>query len=439
MRRVVAAGGVIGCLVGGARTASAGGRAYRVRIRSRPEGAKISDDAGKSLGTTPFDGRLPAGTHTLTFQLKGYQTNIKVVEVRRRRRRQHFYVKLSKLKDGKVTVSLSVAAGAGKSAKAGNIDGAAVLIDGDRAGAAPGTIDVPIGPHQLEVVAKGYKRFQSWIQVTGAPTTVSAVLQPESGAAAPAPAVVKSPPAAGKSHPGPRARGPLAVVSAGLEIGGRSFSYDNPRTANLRPYDANAVPLLRVSADLFPLASLHSKWLRRIAVTAGVARAAPLQSSTDSGQKADTTWQELSAGLRVGFPVTRSTEVRVGIGYGLRDFNFSNAGALADQIPDVSYHYGRFGAGVVATLGRYRIFGAGSYLAVSSGGALAARFSSSSISGMSADLGASRRIAGPFDIRVAARYTRYAYSITSQASDAYQADGGTDQFFGFTVGAAYRY
>lgn len=404
-------------------------RTYRVRIESDPGGAAVATEAGEVLGETPFSGTLAGGRHTVIVSLPGYEPGVLVVRVRKRRRLQTFRITLEKLPTGTISVTLPA-----------QVAAATVWVDGDAAGDAPGDLEIPAGPHQVEVKADGYETFASWIQVVpGESVAIAATLEPTPGATVKAATDPEQP--AVKHHPAPAgARDPVIIrAGAGIEIGGRKFSYGAPATDNLRPYDAGGVPRLRIGVDVFPLAPTDNLWARGIALSARFAIAPTIESSTAAGQTADTSWSGFGIGARAMFPVGETLLAGGRIGYGRERFRFSESSPLYAEIPTVDYRSVHVGGLLGARFGDFGVRAGASYLMVLSAGELADRFRDASVSGMRAEVAGTWRFAARWRVALTLAYARYGYDFTVDPGDAYQAASAADQFFGVTAGAAYLY
>jgi hypothetical protein len=398
--------------------------AFSVRIDSEPPGATVSLGDGQELGTTPYEGALPAGVHTLIFQRAGYETGVDVIEVRPVRQAQRFSMQLVEVAYGTLTVVAASGAPA--------LDGAQVWVDGENLGEAPGTMQVPAGPHHVEIIKPGFEVFEEWIEVVeGQTVRVTATLEADPDAVI----TTAAPPSAPRATVAP----PLFTAGGGLEFGGRNFRYDNPQTTNLRPYNAGGVPLIRISAELYPLSRTGNPWLTGLAIVGGGGWAFPIDSSTEDGDRIGTSWSDYDIAARALFPV--ASDVRAGLeaGHGRARFGFVNAGALADEVPDVDYRYARLGAVSSAAVNRYVVTGAASYVSPYEAGATAERFADARVWGMALDASLGSSLGQHFDARITAHYTRFAYTLTPDPAGVFQADGGIDHFLGISLGGFFRY
>lgn len=397
--------------------------AYAVHIDSEPPGATVTTGDGEELGKTPLEGVLPAGVHTLVFERRGYETGVDVIEVRARSEPQSFSMSLMEAAYGAIEVTAEAGAPA--------LDGAEVWVDGEKLGEGSGRIRVPAGPHHVEISKPGYEAFEVWIEVSEADTVeVVAALQADPDAA-----IATEEP----SPPRPEYAPPLVVAGGGIEFGGRTFRYSNPQSQNLRPYNAGGVPLLRMVVELYPLSRTGSEWLTGLAIVGSGGRAFPVDSTTEDGDRIGTSWSEYDIAARALLPV--ATDVRAGLeaGHGRARFGFDDAGDLADEVPDVDYRYARVGAIAAAGVGRYDVMGSLSVMSPYEAGRTAERFADASVWGLGLEASIGSSFARHFDARLSAHYTRLAYTLDAEPGAPYQADGGSDHFFGLSLGGYVRY
>jgi hypothetical protein len=104
---------------------------------------------------------------------------------------------------------------------------------------------------------------------------------------------------------------PFFVIGAGFELGGRRFRPNSQDVTGLREYDAGAVPLVRLTGELNPLAFAHSKLASGWGVFASYGRATPLDSTAKlaSGMEVNvpTVWTEIDLGLRYRYRFSAGT------------------------------------------------------------------------------------------------------------------------------------
>ncbi|HTE54900.1 MAG TPA: PEGA domain-containing protein [Kofleriaceae bacterium] len=487
--------GYFTALVAGALTAlglavlpaRAEARPYPVRIDSQPSGATVYLDSkeGEPLGQTPYNGRLSAGPHTLIVELDGYVSQVQDINIRRGRHVQRIDVRLSKIDLASIEVVLGRAGGRKVEA-----DGARILVDGRDVGAVPDTIQVPAGPHQVEVVLEGYKTFETWVETAeGEKLKVTADLVPlggkpvrvaQAGAGATADdvpgegegttpgsraprrvAAAEDNPLAGKSattepegtafrekpDAAPARVIPFVTLGAGLELGGRRFRPNSEDVQGLRKYDAGGVLMVRLSAEVNPLAAMQSRLASGWGLYAAYARATPLDSTAElmDGTEVEvpTVWSELDLGARYRYRFRPDSYLGIEGGYGTHTFTFdfsADTEELAEEVPDVSYKFVRIGLEGRLGLGRISLLGTGGTRLVSSIGDLGDRFAKTDILALSGSLGMAVTVTSSIEARLVAHYDHYAHDYTpGDGAPSGTATSGLDQFFGALLSALFVY
>lgn len=135
-----------------------------VGVSSRPAGATVRDERTQAvLGQTPLELRLPIGDYRLELLLPGWVSVTKSVSVSRGAKAA-LDVELQRAASSVALLSVR-----------GNVDGAAVLLDGRPIGVTPLSIDsLPPGAGVLEVRAPGREPWQKRVVLEqGAATRVS--------------------------------------------------------------------------------------------------------------------------------------------------------------------------------------------------------------------------------------------------------------------------
>lgn len=405
-------------------------RTYPVHIESQPVGATVyvEERRGGPLGRTPCDAELPAGAHTLIFELDGHETALLAIEVKERGGRQEFRVELQKLEFGTLEVALD---------DAGAARGAEVRIDGRMAGTAPASLRVPVGPHQIEVLKEGFVPFETWVEIKSEEATrLAPALRATVSASAPAAAPEFAP-------EGPGVRGaaapvdPRLIVALGLALGGRHFSYDNPQTSNLRPYNARAIPLLLLGLEGYPLARQRGL-LAGLGLWFDARLAAPVNSGTSDGREVSTRWYELAGGVRQVVQLgPASAAARVGLER--QSFRFLDAGELLAEVPDVQYDLVRAGLDAGYRRGRLRVGAGADYLVVLRARPLAQRFAQSRADGLALSGLLAVQAISWLDVRLLGSYRHVRHRFETAPADMYVADGGADRYWQVALGAGARY
>jgi hypothetical protein len=229
----------------------------------------------------------------------------------------------------------------------------------------------------------------------------------------------------------------LFQLSLAFEGAMRHFSYTDGLTRNLRNYDLNAAPAAAAEGAIYPLATTRIAVARDIGAVFGYARAFALQSATSDGTKYSTDWSRYYVGARYRIRTGSGASPIFGLtgAYGAESFEFG--GAPNATLPSVAYQFVQASADARVPIGRFSIFADVGYLFVLSGGAVADRFPKSSIGGIEAKLGASFTVIPSLEVRLAASYRRFFYTMNPTPGDGYVAGGALDELSGLQGGLAY--
>ena len=436
---------------------------YRVRITSKPSGAMVLLGTGKELGKTPLRTRIKAGEHVIILRKQGYVETVETIDVGRRSRR--FRYTLERAEMGEIRVI---------SKKREVLNGAAIFVDGKEVGTVPATISVEAGTRQIEVKKDGFDNFDEWVEVDPDDTVVVRAFAKAKPGATPGAVVgddleddeegddleggddleedkgetrvasagdeVKVDVEAGttKAVEPARPRGSIAAIRLGVDFGGRIFEYTNPQTANLRPYEAFAIPVGRAEIDLYPLGFIDSWLARGLGLTASIGFGAPLKSEADvngMAEAVDTTWRDWSVGGRFRFPVSSSLRLAASGSLGKMSFNFADENTmLAGEVPDVDYDQTTVGLDVEARASdSITLVLGGRFILLSGFGEIGQRFQVAASEGFGGLARVDVALSDRFDLvfRVSYQLAR----LDLEMSDPnFVADAGTDQFLGGMLG-----
>jgi hypothetical protein len=219
-------------------------------------------------------------------------------------------------------------------------------------------------------------------------------------------------------------------ASIGFGLGSRHLSYHQALTSNLRPYDLDGAPMLTVALAAYPLA--EQRVLRDIGFCLDYASALGLTSATRSGTQISSAWSRFDVGARYRARAGNGPEPAmfgVFAGYGVEQFLFTEANALAAELPAAAYGFARAAADMRAPVGPVALTASVGYLHVVSNGDVGLRVRGTSNDGVEASAGVSLPFAGNFEARLSAIYTRFFYSFAPAAGDAFVAGGALDQLF----------
>jgi len=230
----------------------------------------------------------------------------------------------------------------------------------------------------------------------------------------------------------------LVVFGLAYDSMTRGFSFKDPVTSNLRPYDVANVPGVTASVELYPLARSHGPVLPDLGITARMARALPFDSNTSNGQGASTTWQEVEVGLRgrihTGSAGT-SPLLGLGLAYSSSVFDFDGSLAAAD-LPSADYKMMRAEFDGRIPFGSFAALAELDYLQVLDVSPLGDRFTHESVHGVGARAGFAARALPWLEGRLELRYDHIFYKMNPEPGDKYVAGGALDQRFSISAGGA---
>ncbi|WP_437318597.1 hypothetical protein [Sorangium sp. So ce385] len=231
------------------------------------------------------------------------------------------------------------------------------------------------------------------------------------------------------------------LFSAGvdLEIAGRTLSYTDLLSENLRTYEVLGVPMPSLRAELYPLARSALPVLRDLGIALSYARAVGLDSEGAGGASVSTSFSRLYAGLKGRYrPAGQAGPVLFASG-GLcwTDFDVAPTGDPSRDAAAVSYVAVRLGADGRLPLGPVALEAGAGYQAPLSMGALASYFREPSAGGVDLRVAVAVPFAPGLEARAGASYARFFYDFDAEPGDPYIAGGALDQLFGAHLGVAY--
>jgi hypothetical protein len=238
-------------------------------------------------------------------------------------------------------------------------------------------------------------------------------------------------------HPKSKYDQALIVAGVAYAAGTRGFSYTDPVTNNLRPYDVANRPGIAASLEIYPLARSKNAILPDLALTGRMTRAFAFDSSTTGGQGASTTWQDVEIGLRGRIhtgTAGKAPLIGVGAAFASSVFDFGST-AVARDLPSVRYKMLRLEVDGRIPIDSFAILAAASYLPVLDAAPMNDRFSRASIRGVGGRLGVAARALPWLEGRLEFRYDHIFYKLLPEPGDAYVAGGALDQRLAITLGA----
>ncbi len=199
---------------------------------------------------------------------------------------------------------------------------------------------------------------------------------------------------------------------------------------------------MRIQGEYFPLASNANALLRGLEVNFDVALGVP-KDVTNTADPISLGWRELELGVGWQWGMGSGATIGGDVAVGQMDFSFKDPGVLADEVPDVTYNYYRLAAKAGYHVNEIHGDVSMGYLGVLSAGTMADRFDDASSSGIFARAAVSydlsRFVTEGMSAQASTWIRRFGHDFKSAAGDMVEADGGTDLFFGFLLGAAYSY
>lgn len=232
-----------------------------------------------------------------------------------------------------------------------------------------------------------------------------------------------------------------ALFSAGvdLEIAGRTLSYSDLLSDNLRTYEVLGVPMPSLRGELYPFARSAVPVLRDLGVELSYARALGLDSEGAGGASVSTSWSRLHAGLRGRYRLAGQDGPVLFAGGGLRwtDFDIESTGDASRDAASVSYLALRVGVDGRLPVGPVALEAGGGVQAPLSMGALASHFRAPSAGGVDFRIAVAAPFAPGLEARAGASYARFFYDFDSEPEDTYIAGGALDQLFSVHLGVAY--
>jgi hypothetical protein len=425
-------------------SSTAQAQTYPVTIDSDPPGATIYFDVGDEgiVETTPYSGRLPAGTYSVVFELAGHRDKIVEFTVGKKKRGEKLSTVLERYEPAYLRLEILPS----------DLEGVVVRIDEEAQEDPRERFELSPGTHRVEAVHKELGTRSGLVEVEAGkkyrlPLDFTKE-QPSSGGADDDTAlddeVVKE--LGGEDDDesaGPRAI-PWVNAGAGLELGGRRFTFSNP--INLRNYQSFGQALVRGYIEVSPLATSENAWLRQLAVIGSFGYAIPFQSTSpgSGGLNADTTWFDYDLAVRAGYEFGEDRVVDLQLGIGGERFSFDDGmpGVGIDtEVAGVDYRFARLGAGVRMPVygGVHGIARASYHLVFQTGDIDTQLGGGTTTHGVSGLLGTSVKFFGDkLDVRVLGRMSMYMISFGGPGSPTGQnATGGNDMLFGLMATAGY--
>ncbi|MCZ6806737.1 MAG: hypothetical protein O7F08_07275 [Deltaproteobacteria bacterium] len=224
----------------------------------------------------------------------------------------------------------------------------------------------------------------------------------------------------------------------------RSLTWNDDLMANLRDYTLAFGPGVQTKFQYFPGAHFTSGVGAQFGIDFEWERLFNFDSTRDDGFKFPTEAQQFLVGLRWRYPAGR-WEPTIIADYGVHKFQFGVTGppVTTAGIPSVKYKFYRLGAGFRVGIGKKEnfivAFNAAFRGLLSAGGIESTQwFPQAKGNGMDALIVLGYALPKGFEIRLGVDYRGYWFDL-NPVPPAPLAGGALDQYWGISIGAAWRY
>jgi len=297
--------------------------------------------------------------------------------------------------------------------------------------------------------------FKRDIQKLGTAEPVAVVVAPV--AAASAIPVEKAPSAKAAVEVEPRAtrskkQRPAAVdIEVDFRMVNRRLSYADDLKGDLRDYQLKFGPGVGTKFQYYPGAHFTAGVGAQFGIDFEWQRIFDFESTRADGAQFPTQSQQFLIGMRWRYPKGR-WEPSVALDYGVHTFEFGVSGPpqpgedTTSGVPGVRYEFVRFGGGFRVVIGKKEILiitTSIAYRAVFSVGSIGTYlwFPEATANGMDAMLMLGFALPKGFEVRLGVDYRRYGFDLNPvppPPEPRYVAGGALDQYWGFSIGLAWR-
>ncbi len=239
---------------------------------------------------------------------------------------------------------------------------------------------------------------------------------------------------------------PAAVdIEVDFRMVHRDFTYNEDLRGDLRDYKLGFGPGVGIKFQYFPGAHFTSGVGAQFGIDFEWDRLFGFNSTQADGTTFPTESQQFLVGLRWRYPAGR-WEPSIVVDYGVHSFTFgvSAPPVTTPGVPNVKYEFARIGAGFRVGIGkneRFIVVANAAFRGVFSTGGIGTDlwFPEAKANGMDAMLMLGYALPLGFEIRVGADYRRYWFDLNPVPPDpAYVAGGALDQYWGLSIGFAWR-
>jgi hypothetical protein len=285
------------------------------------------------------------------------------------------------------------------------------------------------------------------------------VAVPASRAAAPLAAVTAAPAEQApkkaevtyKTRPSREERPAAVDIEVDFRLVRRDFTYKDDLDGDLRDYTLGIGPGVGMKFQYFPGAHFTAGVGAQFGIDFEWERLFNFDSTQPDGAKFPTESQQFLVGLRWRYP-TGQWEPSVVVDYGVHTFRFSVSGPPVPGedntagIPSVKYEFVRIGAGFRVAIGKKELFiiaANAAFRGVFSVGGIGTSlwFPEAKANGMDAGLMFGFALPKGFEVRLGVDYRRYGFDLNPvppPPDPPYVAGGAADQYWGFSIGVAWR-
>jgi hypothetical protein len=231
----------------------------------------------------------------------------------------------------------------------------------------------------------------------------------------------------------------------------RDFTYKDDLRGDLRDYRLGIGPGVGMKFQYFPGAHFTAGVGAQFGIDFEWERLFNFESANPDGEQFPTESQQFLIGLRWRYPTGR-WEPSIVADYGVHTFGFGVSGPAVPGedntagIPSVKYEFVRIGAGFRVAIGKKELFiiaANAAFRGVFSVGGIGTSlwFPEAKANGMDAGLMFGFALPEGFEVRLGADYRRYGFDLNPvppPPEPPYVAGGAADQYWGFSIGAAWR-
>ena len=250
-----------------------------------------------------------------------------------------------------------------------------------------------------------------------------------------------------RARPEKRERLAAVDVEFGAKFVHRDLTFNDDLLGNLRDYRLGFGPGLQGKLQYYPGAHFTRGVGAQFGIDFEWERLFNFNSTRDDGLSFPTSSQQFLVDLRWRYPAGR-WEPTLFAGYGFHKFELGvdpGPPITTAGIPGVRYQFARIGGGVRVGIGKresFIIVGNIAFRGVLSAGGIESEvwFPDAKTNGMDALLMLGYALPKGFEVRVGVDYRRYWYDLNPIPPDPpFVAGGALDQYWGLSIGAAWRY